>query len=178
MRKYVLKETEEIVDKIIEREDDTLLIGYYETIIEALNLLIKKTDFDIVCAEICPYDYDNYDGAYFLNCDDRGDIYVGKAFDEEIEKFYFFDCDHVYIEEDFCADYAEINGDTNVDVFTFSDDIEMHTSGQEPLLTIDNDRCGFCLCYTDDNNTYRFKYRGQVRLTNDMIVKIINDNFS
>lgn len=143
-------------------------VGYYDTIVDILNWLIKNTEAEFAEGELHSYDYDHYDDAFVLQyCD--GDIYVDKF--AIGERYLTLSYDVVYVEEDFIDAFAETNVMGN-DVIVFNFDTETEELNKEDnYFCMDDDLCGFCCCI---DNT-KFKYRGSVKLTTDMINKILND---
>lgn len=140
-----------------------VVVGYYATIVDILNWLIKNTDAEFTEGELYSYDYDHYDDAFVLQyCD--GDIYIDKF--ATGERHLTLSYDVVYIEEDFVDAFTETNVmDNNVITFGFD------TEQEDNYFCMDDDFCGFCYC-TDNT---KFKYRGSVKLTTDMVNKILND---
>lgn len=147
-----------------------VVVGYYATIVDILNWLIKNTDAEFTEGELYSYDYDHYDDAFVLQyCD--GDIYIDKF--AIGERHLILSYDVVYIEEDFVDAFAEKNVIDN-DVIAFGFDTEQEDTNKEDnyfCMDMDDDLCGFCCCI---DNT-KFKYRGSVKLTTDMVNKILND---
>lgn len=148
-------------------EDIIGVVGYYETIIDILNWLIKNTVAEFVEGELHSSDYDNYEDAYVLQYFDNG-IYIDRLVGEKYSPILTYD--KTYLEEDFIEEYTENNIiNDSVTLFGYKD--EEHQDDECNYFCMDDDLCGFCCCI---DNT-KFKYRGSVKLTTDMINKILND---
>jgi hypothetical protein len=158
----------EIAHKMIDHSATKIIgvVGYYETIVDILNWLIKNTDAEFVEGELHAYEYDHYEDAFVLEYYEN-EIYINKFANEH--NHLTLSCDNTYVEEDFVDEYAETNiMDEDVIIFGYSD---VDNSNDGNYFCMDDDLCGFCCCI---DNT-KFKYRGSVKLTTDMINKILND---
>ena len=92
MKKIIIDDVAQITTDVIKLMDDfesVLIVGYYETIVEAFNLLMKLTDNEFAYGELHPADYDNYEDAYYLECD-GGQLYFGKARWDDHDKYIAF----------------------------------------------------------------------------------------
>lgn len=181
MKKKVIDDIQVIVETMIDYGKDskqTLLIGYYDTIITAFNMLIKSSDAEFVAGEIDPYEWVSYDDAYYLEYDGE-EIYVGRTVWKGHDRYLIFDGYSVaFIEEDFYEDFCETNTTNNAIPFGFSDvneQVDKQTEDDQTSLCMDEDECGFCFCIGTDDNHTKFRYRGNKKLTQSEVGKMINE---
>ena len=179
MRKMIIDDISQITNEIIQLttdfEKDALIVGYYETIVDAFNIIMKLTDNNFVFGELHPAEFDGYDDAYYLECT-GGEISLGKVRWSDKDKYIMFEFDKAFVEEDFIDDFLTNNEPNGVVVFGF-DDIDRDDNEDDNDFTIcmDDDRNGFCFCIQDDCGHTKFKYRGSKELSDDDVMKIIRD---
>lgn len=160
MEKVVIDDIDLIVNLVIKRLDNKpyelpSIVGYYETIQEALNLLIKRTDFELVGADFWEPEYDGYDEAYSLFVYDN-EITIKKAYSEKLGRYLASETDYAFVEEDFADKYIEANPLTDGVIFGFDDvndvseDDENDFSDIPVCICIDDDHKGFCACRFND----------------------------
>lgn len=184
MKKIIIDDVAQITSDVIKLMDDfenVLIVGYYETIVEAFNLLMKLTDNEFVSGELYPVDYDNYEDAYYLECN-GGQLYFGKARWNGHDKYIMFDFDKAFVEEDFLDDFLTNNDIDDVVVFGFEDVRETEnvekSDGKEDgdyTICMDDDEKGFCFCINNDFEHTKFKYRGDKKLNRDEVMKMVHE---
>ena len=174
IKKKVVDDVIVIAKEISKTEEYTVLVGYYETVVAVLNWLIKMTDAEFTSGELNQPEIDGYDEAYFLEYDGE-EIWVGKAYDENFHKYLYFEVDNAYVEEDFYDQYAKSNSTHNVIVFGFDDVNDDKAEDDGVSICMDDDECGFCFCIDNDVAHTKFKYRGNKKLTQEMVSNIINE---
>lgn len=175
---------EDIAEKLMDFVEDSIchtgiIIGYYDTIVDAFNYIIKNSDANFAEGELNSPEWDGYDDAWYLDYSED-EIYLGKAYNNESDRYFMFEGDLVYVEEDFVDGYLKTNDKENVIVFGF-DDIEEDDNTP-------SDKTGTCLCLTDDKMGFSFcadneyghqklVYRGNKKLTEDEAWSIVAAHF-
>ena len=182
MRKIIIKDLDKIANEISERCRDNdvgiAVIGYYETIVELFNVLIKTTDSEFIAGELHPHDYDGYDDAYYIEYDNN-EIWIGKVRYDGSNDYVKFSEGIVYVEEDFLKDFLKSNDVDNVVVFGFldvHDEIDKEYNSNTCLCMNDDDT-GFTFCAENEFGHSKFKYKGNKKLTEDEAWEIVNKYF-
>lgn len=154
---------------------DAVVVGNYETIVEALNYLVKNTNSYFVCGELSFPEVDGYDGGYYIIFDNK-EIWTGKIKTSDACDCVMFECDYAYVEDCYQKDYLSNNTKHGMVVFTY-DDIEEddHEDDDNHCVCMDDDRMGFCLCINENDFHHKFKYRGNKKLTDDDVINICNE---
>lgn len=158
-------------------DESIVAVGYYETVVEIMNYLIKNTSAEFVSGELNEPEWDGYDEAYYVEL--YGDeIYVGKSAaigkdkaGKEVVAYICYESREVFVEEDFLEPYLKNNSDDNVVVFSFTKE-EEETNGM--YVFKDKDNKGFTYCGCSDGGYYRYTYRGIDKLSEEDIKKILN----
>lgn len=161
MEKITIDDIDMIVSLVIERVKNKTyglpaIVGYYGTIQEALNLLIKRTDFELVGADFWETEYNGYDEAYVLFIYDN-EISVRKAYSEELKRYLVSEADYAFVEEDFADEYLKVNPKQSGVIFGF-DDVDDHMCDSTIHLCINDDHKGFCSCRLDDETGDREQF--------------------
>ena len=182
MRKIVIKDLSKIAEEISECCHDShvgvVVVGYYETIVELFNILIKTTDSEFISGELHPCEYDGYEDAYYIEYDNN-EIWTGKARYDCSDDYVMFDEDIAYVEEDFLKDYLKSNNIDNVVVFGFSDVHDEKDNEHNPntCLCMNDDNTGFTFCTENEFGHSKFKYKGNKKLTEDEAWEIVDKYF-
>lgn len=151
------------------------LIGYYDNVANIMNELIRD-GADLIDADIHPEEYDGYCDAYQLSYIPDDGIYVAKMYSEDGECLYSED-DIVLIEEDFVADYLEVN-EMPSDFLVFGyRDVHENEEDDKPCLCMDDDNKGFTFCINDENGRIKFRYACDKRISINDAWKIVEEEF-
>ena len=168
--------TDRIIDYCCDNPDtNVVLVGCYDTVIDAFNILIKETDAEFVAGELNMPEWDGYEGAWYVDYS-QDEIWVGKALNERNDKYLLFEADFSFVEEDFESEYKATNGEDNLVVFGYNDvedgyDHEHHGT----CLCLDEDKLGFTFCFQGDGDYRKFRFRGNHKLTEDEAWKMVRD---
>lgn len=156
-------------------DKDVVIIGTYDTVVDAFNYLIKNTDSKFVCGELQPPEMDEYDDGWYIIFD-KDEIWMGKTKTSDRCDCVTFDCDYAYVEDGFEKAYLPNNTEDGMVVFTY-DEIEEddHEDDDNHCVCMDDDRMGFCLCINENDFHHKFKYRGNRKLTDDDVINICNE---
>lgn len=95
---------ENIVDDITTDdmlEHDIYIIGGYESIRDALALIIKNTELAPFYLNLTPPEYDMYDKEFSISwCYETGELFVEKLFSDSCDSYLGFECDAVFLMPD------------------------------------------------------------------------------
>ena len=181
MEKIRVNDTEDLIMEhiMLDESDQLLVVGYYETIISAINFLIKEYDVNFTGGEIIDPDYDGYEDSYYLEFYDD-EFSVGKTYNEKLDEYLMFDIDTVFVEEDFVDDFLRTNKPDHLVVFGFNDIAgdDYDFMNDDGCVCIDEDKKGFSLCIHDDYGHTKFRYRGCKELSHDDIQEILYCQFA
>ena len=167
----IISEVKDIADDMIQTKDPSVLVGYYETVVDALNYLIKTTVAEFTSGELVDPDIDGYDDAYYLQYD-GDEIWVGKAKYDDSDKCIMFDEKYAFVEEDFADWFTDVNKYCTVVEFGYDD-----VHDEDPFcICMDDDKLGFTFCMEDEDGFTKFKYRGSSKLTEADIRKMLHEN--
>ena len=165
------------IERFGTNDTSVIIIGYYDTIIEVFNTLIKETDSKLVEGELASPEWDGYDEAYYIWYSESN-MYVSKAYNEECDSYYLIDCDIAFVEEDFLEDYLEDNSPTNVITFGW-DDVIYDNEDKLDAFRFSADQKSFSFTYLDSNeDKVTFVYSGEKRLTEQEAWEIFYSYFS
>lgn len=157
---------------------DAVVIGTYETVVDAFNYLMKNTDSQFVCGELELPEMDGYDDGWYVIFD-KNEIWTGKIKTSDRCDCVTFDCDYAYVEDGFEKAYLSKNTEDGMIVFTYDDVDECnHNDDYHGCVCMDDDKMGFSLCINEDGFSHKFKYRGNNKLTEDDVIDICNKYFS
>ena len=181
---FVIDDVYQIAEQMIDVADsqnDVVAVGYYDTIQELFNILIKADDdYAFIGGQLEPEEWDNYDEAWYIRLSNNSDIYTGKMWNEYHDRYFDLCADWAYIEEDFADQYFESNNTTVTVIFGF-DDVHDTDEDEEDdsntCLCMDKDQMGFTFCATNEYGHHKLKYRGNKQLTEEQAWDIVAENF-
>lgn len=167
--------TEEIISSINNGHESVALVGYYGTVCDVMNMLIKDTKLELISADLHDYDYDEYEDAYYLEVDaENNQIWIGKMKWENDRNYITLYDEVVFVEEDFSEEYFKNNSKDGVFVIGFTDVVD---NEDKSCLCFDDDNCGFSFCINTDMGRSKFKYRGNTKLTPEDAWEIVSEYF-
>lgn len=182
MNKRIVDDVYEIVDDILEiydkKKQKIAVVGYYETILEIMNALIKVTEG--ICFEsgvLENPEYTEYEDSFYLLLEDDG-ITTGEMWNDFNERYLILEPDCAFVEEDFADDYFDVNEDKNVVVFGFDDVHDYIEHDDKPCVCMTKDKKGFTFCVDDEFGHTKFKYHGNKVLSEEEMWDIIATEFS
>ena len=188
MRKIIIEDIYTIAEQMIDLAAPNKVIGavgYYDTIQELFNILIKSdNEYEFVAGQLEPEEWDNYDEAWYLQIDDDVEMYVGKMQYDGHDEYISLESDYDFVEEDFLDQYLENNSSYGVIAFGFDDvhdepDGEFDSADDEfnNCLCMDKDNYGFTFCACNEYGHHKFKYRSNKKLTEDEAWDIVAENY-
>lgn len=95
---------DDVINDIITDEmlkHDIYIIGGYESISDAVSLIIKNTGLKPSYINLTPPDYDKYDKEFSISwCCETGELFVEKMFMDSCNSYLGFDADAVFLMPD------------------------------------------------------------------------------
>ena len=181
MKKKIVDDVYEIVDDVLELyingKQKIAVVGYYETILEIMNTLIKITDdVNFESGVLENPQYTEYEDAFYLILEEDG-ITTGEMWNKYHERYLMLEANYTFVEEDFAEDFFDTNEDKNVVVFGFGDVHDEVGDHHEPCVCLTNDRKGFTCCIDNGFSYTKFKYSGSKILSDDDVWDIIAAEF-
>lgn len=180
MKKVIIDDIYTIAEQMIDvaaPNKVVVAVGYYDTIQELFNILIKSdNDYEFVGGRLEPEEWENYEEAWYVEIMDDIEMYVGKMQYDGRDDYIVLEADYGFVEEDFLDQYLENNDTTGLTVFGFDDVHEDDVEEQEKCLCMDNDSMGFTFCVADEYGYHKLRYRGNQKLTKDDAWEIVVNN--
>lgn len=182
MRKVIIEDIYTIAEQMVDvaaPNKCVVAVGYYDTIQELFNILLKSNDdYEFVAGQLEPEEWDGYDEAWYVEIVDGDEIYTGKMQYDGRDDYILLEADYSFVEEDFLDQYLENNDTTGVTVFGFDDVHEEPSDEKLPdCLCMDKDGLGFTFCSTNEYGHHRLRYRGNKKLTESDAWDIVAENF-
>ena len=183
MKKIIIEDIYTIVEQIVDLaapNKSVVAVGYYDTIQELFNTLLKvDDDYEFVAGQLEPEEWGGYDEAWYVKVDDANEVYVGKMQYDGQDDYIMLEADYSFVEEDFLDQYLEHNDTSGLTVFGF-DDVHNEEPSDDKLpdcLCMDKDGMGFTSCATNEYGHHRLRYRGNKKLTESDAWDIVAENF-
>ena len=151
---------------------DAVVIGTYETVVDAFNYLMKNTDSQFVCGELELPEMDGYDDGWYVIFD-KNEIWTGKIKTSDHYDCVAFDCDYAYVEYGFEEAYLSNNTDDGMVVFTYSTNTNGNVNDHPCVIYMNDDNTGFTFCFKNDLVDKKFQYVGNIPLEFRDIVNIV-----
>lgn len=183
MNKMYIEDMHDVTDKAIQvcehiHNGEVLIVGFYEDVVEAFNMLMKETDAEFISGCLEDPSISGYENAYALSYTDD-EIWIEKCYDDDSKRISMYDFDVAYVSEYFYDDFIKTNKTDNVVQFSFDEEtVQKHDhSHDETCLCQTHDGTGFTFCIDDDTSHIKFEYKGMKKLTEDEIWQIISEQF-
>lgn len=165
--------------------DDELrfaIIADYEDARDFINIGIRFGCELSDCSEFTEEDL----GPYIISIDERTiwvqlamtdpEKYVGdKTFVFCEADYYFIDAEYAY---DYIEDYPRVEDGVFPMIIGELENLGVYKyTNHDCALCPDDDRHGFCFCFSDEDGNHHFRYRGSVVLSDEDMEHIINTQF-
>ena len=183
-KKLIIDDVYQIAEQMIDvaaPNKCVVAVGYYDTIQELFNILLKSdNEYEFIAGQLEPEEWDGYDEAWYVEIIDGNEVYVGKMQYDGKDDYIMLEADYGFVEEDFLDQYLENNDSNGVTVFGFDD---VHDTGDEEdddsntCLCMDKDQMGFTFCSTSEYGHHKLRYRGNKQLTEEQAWDIVAENF-
>lgn len=183
MKKIVIDDIYTIAEQMVDISAPNKCVsavGYYDTIQELFNILLKlDDDYEFIGGRLEPEEWNGYDEAWYIEIMDGNDIYIGQMQYDGEDDYILLESDYCFVEEDFLDQYLENNDVYGLTVFGF-DDVHNEIQDDElpDCLCMDEDKLGFTFCSTNQYGHQRLRYRSNKKLTESEAWDIIAENFS
>ena len=183
-RIFVIDDAYQIAEQMIDVSSPNkvvVAVGYYDTIQELFNILIKSdNDYEFIGGQLEPVEWGDYEEAWYVEIMDDNEMYVGKMQYDGRDDYIVLEADYSFVEEDFLDQYLENNDTNGLTVFGF-DDVHPVDNDKDncadTCLCMDKDNLGFTFCVTDEYGYHKLRYRGNHELTKDDAWEIVAENY-
>lgn len=176
----IIKNVDYFFEKYWDPELNFAIIADYDDARDFINEGIR-----IGCALVDCSEFSEEDSGPYIVCIDGCTIWVQHAMTDP-EKyvgdktFVYCEADYYFIDVDYAYEYIEDYPHVEDAVFPIIVG-EPKNSGtytnHDCALCPDDDRCGFCFCFDDEDGHHQFRYRGNSVLSDETMEHIINTQF-
>lgn len=138
------------------------IVAHYDVLIDIVNALVKRTEFNIAGAIINDVVYDGYANEFIISIDNRGDMYVEPVYVEEKDIYLYTGSGLTFVHNDCNSKYVTTNSDAPMVAFEIGakedadnkNECAKHECKKDCDIKFDMDRDdmkGFTQTYNNDN---------------------------
>lgn len=178
--KYIEELGDIILEEIGDKYNMISVVADIDEVWDIFMYLYNEYDIKYDYINIDRYEYKNHYYLSVTNYDDIYEVNIEPAFNDE-KNCYFSSTGKVYVKHDIYQKYIkDINDNKYVrpeETVAWSIGDEEEDNDADFKFCVDDDEMGFCVCHDCGNGYYReFKYKGNRKLTDKDINRILNEN--